>query len=70
MSIETTLLTKVQEVYFDLCDLQEKLYCKGINLHGFDEFKNLNQFIEEQITKLNYLDHHLGKYLGLENENA
>jgi hypothetical protein len=70
MSIETNLLTTVQEVYFDLCDLQEKLYCRGVNLHGFEEFKNLDQFIDEQIMKLNYLDHHLAKYLNLENENA
>jgi hypothetical protein len=70
MSIETILLTTVQEVYFDLEDLQTKLYCKSVNLHGFDEFKNLDQFIDEQIMKLNYLDHHLAKYFNLENENA
>jgi hypothetical protein len=69
MSIETILLETVQEVYFDLLDLQEKLYCKSINLHGFQEFKNLDQFMDEQIMKLNYLDHHLSKYLNLEHEN-
>jgi hypothetical protein len=69
MSRETILLETVQEVYFDLEDLREKLYCKGIDLHGFEEFKNLDQFIDEQIMKLNYLDHHLAKYLNLEHEN-
>jgi hypothetical protein len=59
MSIETNLLTTVQEVYFDLVDLDKNLYLKGIDLKGYEEFDNMKDFIDEQISKLNYLEHHM-----------
>lgn len=58
MGIEHNLLTTIQEVYFDLEDLGQNNYLKGIKIEGFEEFDNLRDFIEEQISKLNYLENH------------
>lgn len=58
MGIEHNLLTTIQEVYFDLEDLGQNNYLKGIKIDGFEEFDNLQEFIEEQISKLNYLENH------------
>jgi hypothetical protein len=65
MGIESNLLTTIQEVYFDLEDLQQNNYLKGVKVEGFEEFKNMQQFIEEQISKLNYLENHYRKMLNL-----
>jgi hypothetical protein len=70
MSLETMLLTTVQEVYFDLCDLDNNNELKNIKVKGFEEFKNLRDLIDEQINKLNYLEKHLTTYFKLEDENA
>ena len=69
MSIETNLLTTVQEVYFDLEDLGNSNYLKGIKVEGFDEFNNMRDFIDEQIMKLNYLEQHMKTLFKLEHEN-
>ena len=65
MGIESNLLTTIQEVYFDLEDLQQNNYLKGIKVEGFEEFDNLRDFIDEQISKLNYLENHYRKMLNL-----
>jgi hypothetical protein len=65
MGIESNLLTTIQEIYFDLEDLQQNNYLKGVKVEGFEEFKNMQQFIEEQISKLNYLENHYRKMLNL-----
>jgi hypothetical protein len=72
MSIESNLLTTVQEVYFDLVDLQNNNYLKGIKIEGFDleEFKNMRDFIDEQISKLNYLENHMKTLFDLEDQNG
>ena len=71
MSIETNLLTTVQEIYFDLMDLGKSNYLKGIKIEGFDleEMNNMRDFIDEQISKLNYLENHMKILFKLENEN-
>jgi len=66
MSVETYLLTTVQEVYFDLVDLDKNTYLKGIKLEGFNEFDNMRDFVDEQISKLNYLENHLKILLKIE----
>ena len=65
MGIENNLLTTIQEVYFDLEDLQQNNYLKGVKVEGFEEFNNLRDFIDEQISKLNYLENHYRKMLNL-----
>ena len=43
-------------VFFDLCDLLDKLDCKRIKLKEFQEFDNLAEFIEEQKTRINSIE--------------
>jgi len=45
-------ITKLQEVYFDLCDLLNSRQIDNINLIGFHEFDTLREFLEEQKNKL------------------
>jgi len=45
-------LTTIQEVYFDLCDLIENNNLTKTRIKGFYEFENLDQFIQEQKTKI------------------
>jgi len=45
-------ITKVQEVYFDLCDLLDSRQIDNINLIGFHEFDTLREFLQEQKNKL------------------
>ena len=45
-------LTKLQEVYFDLCDLINSYQCKSIRIKGFQEFKTIQEFLIEQRDKL------------------
>ena len=68
MGIESNLFTTVQEVYFDLLDLDKNNYLKGIKLEGFNEFTNMSDFIEEQIMKLNYLENHMKTLFNIEEE--
>ena len=51
--------TTLQEIYFDLCDLLEKLDCQKIKLKEFDEFKNLEEFIEEQKRRVSNIEEYL-----------
>ena len=45
-------ITKLQEVYFDLCDLLNSRQIDNIKLSGFQEFDTLREFLEEQKNKL------------------
>lgn len=45
-------ITKLQEVYFDLCDLINSRQIDNITLSGFQEFDTLREFLEEQKNKL------------------
>ena len=47
-------------VFFDLCDLLDKLDCKRIKLKEFQEFDNLAEFIEEQKTRINSIETQIG----------
>ena len=49
--MSNTLIT-IQEVYFDLCDLIENNNLTKTRIKGFYEFENLDQFIQEQKTKI------------------
>ena len=68
MGIESNLFTTVQEVYFDLLDLNKNNYLKGIKLEGFNEFTNMRDFVDEQIMKLNYLENHMKTLFNIEEE--
>jgi hypothetical protein len=45
-------LTKIQEVYFDLCDILEKNDYSKTKIKGFYEFDDLREFLTEQKNKL------------------
>ena len=45
-------ITKLQEVYFDLCDLLNSKQIDYIAISGFQEFDTLREFLEEQKNKL------------------
>jgi hypothetical protein len=46
------LKTKVQEVYFDICDAIDKGNLYDVRIDGFDEFKTVLEFLQEQKVKL------------------
>jgi hypothetical protein len=66
MSKETIILETLQEIYFDLIDLDKQNYLKGMKIDGFEEFKTMSDFVDEQISKLHYLENHLKPLLGIE----
>ena len=68
MGVQSNLLTTVREIYFDLVDLEMNLYLKGIDLKGFEEFDNLQEFIDEQRNKLLYLENHMKTLFNIEEE--
>jgi len=68
MGIESNLFTTVQEVYFDLLELDKNNYLKGIKLEGFNEFTNMRDFVDEQVMKLNYLENHMKTLFNIEEE--
>ena len=53
-------MNELQCVFFDLCDLLDKLDCKRIKLKEFQEFDNLAEFIEEQKTRINSIETQIG----------
>jgi len=68
MGVQSNLLTTAQEMYFDLIDLESNLYLKGIELKGFEEFNNLQEFIDEQRSKLLYLENHMKTLFKMEGD--
>ena len=54
--VNEKLLTTVQEVYFDLCDLIDSGQADDITISGFDEFETLLEFLEEQKMKLSSIE--------------
>lgn len=69
MSLETILLTKVQEVYFDLCDLLDNNECDD-RIDGFFEFDSLRDFAYEQKTKMAQIERIIEQHIIKEIENA
>jgi hypothetical protein len=55
-TIDQTLITKVQEVYFDLCDLINSGEIDDFNLVTMNEFNTLREFLEEQKEKLSEIE--------------
>ena len=45
-------LTKIQEVYFDLCDILENNDYSKTKVKGLYEFDDLREFLTEQRNKL------------------
>jgi hypothetical protein len=45
-------LTKIQEVYFDLCDIIDNNDYSKVKIKGLEEFDNLREFLIEQKNKL------------------
>lgn len=52
MSMDEKLLTTLQEIYFDLCDLIDSGQVDDIAISEFAEFETLREFLVEQRTKL------------------
>ena len=52
MSIDAKMLTALQEIYFDLCDLIDSGQVDDIAISEFAEFETLREFLVEQRTKL------------------
>jgi hypothetical protein len=48
----TKTLTKIQEVYFDLCDILDNNDYSKVKIKGLEEFDNLREFLIEQKNKL------------------
>ena len=46
------LKAKVQEVYFDICDAIDEGNLYDVRIDGFDEFKTVLEFLQEQKVKL------------------
>jgi hypothetical protein len=69
MSVENNIITTVQEVYFDLVDLDKNAYLKGIELKGFSEFDTMRDFIDEQMMKISYLENHLKILFNMKDED-
>ena len=46
------MITTLQEVFFDLCDLLEGEDIDGVKLTEFAEFETLRDFLEEQKEKV------------------
>ena len=56
------MLTTIQEIYFDLCDLLENNEAlANIKIEGFSEFDTLGEFLEEQKTKVSWLEDELAE---------
>jgi hypothetical protein len=49
-------LTLLQEVYFDICDLINSREIDDICINGFEEFKTVLEFLEEQKLKLSLIE--------------
>jgi len=52
MIMDEKLLTTLQEIYFDLCDLIDSGQVDDIAISEFAEFETLREFLVEQRTKL------------------
>lgn len=50
--MNNSTLTKIQEVYFDLCDILEHNDYSKTKIKGLSEFDDLREFLEEQRRKL------------------
>lgn len=50
--MDAKLLTSLQEIYFDLCDLIDSGQVHDIALTEFQEFNTVLEFLEEQRDKL------------------
>jgi hypothetical protein len=59
-TIDQELLTRVQEVYFDLCDLINSGEIDDFDLVTMNEFNTLREFLEEQKGKLAEIDERIG----------
>ena len=59
-TIDQELLTRVQEVYFDLCDLLNSGEIDDFDLVTMNEFNTLREFLEEQRGKLAEIEERIG----------
>lgn len=50
--MDEKLLTNLQEIYFDLCDLIDSGQVDDIAISEFAEFETLREFLVEQRNKL------------------
>ena len=62
------IVTRVQEVYFDVCDLINSGEIDDIVLTTFQEFETLKEFLEEQKMKLEEIEEELKSDLKGEEE--
>jgi hypothetical protein len=52
----TKTLTKIQEVYFDLCDILDNNDFSEVKLEGCFDFETLEEFLIEQRNKLSEIE--------------
>lgn len=57
--MKQSTLTKLQEVYFDICDAIEEGDLYDIEIQGFDEFATVLEFLKEQKSKLEQIEKEL-----------
>jgi len=69
MGIHDTLLTKVQEVYFDLCDLLDNNELDD-RIDGFQEFDSLRDFAYEQKAKMAQIERIIEQHIITEEEDV
>jgi hypothetical protein len=50
------MISKLQEIYFDICDLLNVAEVNHIKLKTFQEFKTMQEFLQEQKRKLEELE--------------
>jgi hypothetical protein len=49
-------LTKIQEIYFDLCDILNHNDLDNVEIEGFEEFDTVREFLLEQKTKIEEIE--------------
>jgi hypothetical protein len=49
-------LTKIQEIYFDLCDILNQNDLDNVEIEGFIEFDTVREFLLEQKTKIEEIE--------------
>ncbi len=49
-------LTKIQEIYFDLCDILKHNDLDNVEIEGFEEFDTVREFLLEQKTKIEEIE--------------
>lgn len=55
-NMNQSTLTKIQEIYFDLCDILNHNDLDNVEIEGFEEFDTVREFLLEQKTKIEEIE--------------